>query len=126
MGDKADVQDRNINEELENIRRYHQAKTINIVDAEAGLSDLVVELDYDIESWAQGGYIFPLSEFSHQKQSDDNTKSKEYVFYVSDQHAMYLKEKLRMHGTSTQAIGKLLSRVVLRDLQREIKRRAIV
>ena len=126
MGNKVDVQDRNINEELENIRRHHQAKTINIGDAETGLSDLVVELNYDIEAWKQGGYLVPLSEFSHKEQSDENPVSKEYVYYVSDQHAMYLKEKLRMHGTSTQAIGKLLSRVVLRDLQREIKQRAIV
>ena len=113
-----------LDNELEAIRRYLLAVTINIVDLSNQLEDVVMSLDYDIEAWKAQGYQQPLSDFA-QSQSGASGEAavyrKAYVFYISQADATYLRAKLRMHGTSAQAVGKLLSRVVLRDLRRQVR-----
>ena len=110
--------------ELEAVRQYLLAAIINIVDISNQLEDVVVPLEYDFEGWRHQRYQRPLLEFQHPPLAADNgatPEAREYVFYISEDHAAYLEDKLRMHGTSTQAVGKLLSRVLLRDLRRQVK-----
>ena len=67
----------------------------------------------------------PCGEFSSDGHSNngsgaDSTLAFEYIFHIPQDKVAYLEDKLRMHGTSTQAMGKLLSRVVLQDIRRQV------
>ena len=121
-----------LDRELETIRKYHSAKVIDIVNIEPEVTDVIVSLEHDIEAWREEGYQKPLSAYAFNTygseieangNTDDFGPGREYVFYVPREHGLYLKDKLQMHGTSAQAVGKLISRVVLRDLQRQVRRR---
>lgn len=115
-----------VDSELEAIRQYLLASMINITDITSQLEPLKVSLDYDVDGWGNQGYQQPLSDLRHHQIGYDNGAgqvAREYVFYVPEAHAAYLEDKLRMHGASTQAMGKLLSRVLLRDLRREVQTR---
>ena len=113
-----------VDKELDAIEQYLLAKIINITDVADHSAELVVPLEYDIEAWAQNGYAEPLAEYQFSLSVPGNgttAETKEYRFYVPEERSTYLTELLKAHGTSTQAIGKLLSRVVLQDLRREVE-----
>ena len=122
-GRVSSSQNKCLDSELETIKRYHLSKTINLVNIDEALHDVVATLDYDIESWKEDGYEFPLSEYSYDQGTSKGNKAagNEHIFYITPEQSAYLIDKLNMHGKSNQAIGKLLSRLVLRDLQREVK-----
>ena len=109
-----------INGELDSIRKYLLAKTINLMDFSEGAEGLTVDLEYDIESWRAQGYGKPLAEFQHHS-NDAEIRSIPYRFYVSDDHAAYLRNAIQSHGVSSQALGKLMSRLAIQDLRRSVE-----
>jgi hypothetical protein len=113
-----------IDRELDAIRKYLEALLINIIAIADQLGDRVVPLEYDIEGWIQSGYRQPLADFQHWSSISTSRAeygARDYLFYVQEAHAAYLVDKLKVHGTSAQAVGKLLSRVLLADLRRRVK-----
>lgn len=112
-GSRTPDETEQVDTELNSIRKHILASMIDITDISNQLEPVTVTLDYDVESWKRDGYKYPLSSMGPDPDSHP------YVFHITESHREYLKDKLRMHGASTQAIGKLLSRVVLRDIRRQ-------
>lgn len=112
-----------VDRELEAIQRYLLAVVINLMDTRDQFEDRVVPLEYDVAGWESHGGGEPLSAFRHAEPASGNRVAggiKGYVFYVPEARAAYLRDNLRIFGTSVQGIGKLLYRVQVRDLRRQI------
>lgn len=102
--------------ELANLKNFTLFKRDRIFDLNETISETVVTLDYDIESWLTDLQKQPLARFKGAKHFKPSQ---------SLEQRQLLSGLYQQYGTSTQAVGKISTRVNIHRLERELKNVAI-
>jgi hypothetical protein len=97
---------------LSDLYQYYKSGYKNYLDTNRlNLSENVL-LRYDISSWLKTGRN--LSEFEHSMET-------KFTFFTSSKSYDYVESYFNRYGRSPQAFGKVLTRVWMKELLREVK-----
>lgn len=97
--------------ELENLKKYILLKRDNLFEIDSKGNGTTVDLDYDIGGWLQDKSERGLKEFK---------RSRNFIVSTSLEQRQILEALLKQYGTSTQAIGKISTRVNIVKMERQL------
>ncbi len=113
-----------IREQLDSIEEYLKAIFVNVLDASDIRSAKTVKLRYDVAAWKENQYKQSLGHFNEQPppaRGGIGRCGRDYLFAMDEEKARYVEDKLKAFGKTPQGVGKMLTRMFLKDLRRSVQ-----
>lgn len=121
LPDESDMKD--FQEKIAAVSNYLKSSYIDIFDPASLQQVMRVSLVYDVAEWIRDGYKQPLENYRFSVTDAHGGLgrcSRDFVLRVSDDRRRYIQDKVSTFGTSKAAVGKMLTRMWLSDLRRDV------
>jgi len=115
-----------ISEQLDSLEVYLKSIFVNVLDACDIRASKTIALKYDINAWKQANFHGMLKHYLEvppPARSGSGRCGRDYVFAMDEDQVKYVEDKIKVFGQTTQGVGKMLTRMFLRDLRRRVKPR---
>ncbi len=113
-----------ISAQIQSIEEYLKAVFVNVLKPGDVRAVKKIKLLYDVAAWKKANFKDALSHVDDEPpaaRSGSGRCGRDYVFAMDEARARYVEEKLNVFGSTPQGIGKMLTRMFLKDLRRDVR-----
>lgn len=120
---ELEMTEEEIKEQLVSIENYLKAIFVNVLDKKDIRAKKVVQMFYNVAAWKNKDFQGTLKHFYEEPppaRSGSGFCGRDYEFAMDDKQAQYVEDKIQAFGSTPQGVGKMLTRMFLKDLRRKV------